>query len=140
MAMALARIKCPQREMEERRFAQILAETIALILKASAPEDVFDPIMEKMQQLVQGDAFNLMLVLGDYAQVVSQRGYEKWGVEDKITWLYFPLFQYQTLRMVYEKGEPLLIPDTSAVSWWLEVPGFEWIKCTCACPSRLEIG
>ncbi len=137
LAMALARDQAYRSEREERFFNQILTETMALILKASSPEEFFDPILEKVAQAIPGDAFNLMLVIGDYAQVVSHRGYEKWGVEERMNWLHLPLSDYQSLRTVHEKGEPLLVPDTSSAPWWAEIPGFEWIKSYMCAPLRI---
>ncbi len=138
LAIALARDRFLQTEREERHLVQTLAETVALILKAQSPEEFLDLILEKAEQIVPGDAFNLMFIIGDYAQVVAHRGYEKWGVEDKISWLNFHLTDYQTLRKVYESGEPLLIPDTTVVPWWVKVQGFEWLKSYMCAPVKVE--
>jgi len=138
LSIALARDRFLQTEREERHLVQTLAETVALILKAQSTEELLDLILEKVEQIVPGDAFNLMLIVGDYAQVVTHKGYDKWGVEDKISWLYFYFADYQTLREVYESGEPLLIPDTSAVPWWVQIPGFEWLKSYMCAPLKIE--
>ncbi len=137
LATALTRDQAHRSEREERLFNQVLAETMALILKAPSPEELFDLVLEKVAQVIPGDAFNLMLLIGDYAQVVSQRGYEKWGVEEKIRWLHLHLSDFQTIRTVCEKGEPLLIPDTSASSEWVVIPGFERIRSYMCAPLKI---
>jgi len=138
LAIALARDRFLQTEREERHLVQTLTETVALILKAQSPEEFLDLILEKAGQIVPGDAFNLMFIIGDYAQVVAHRGYEKWGVEDKISWLTLHLTDYQSIQKVYESGEPLLIPDTTAVPWWVKIPGFEWLKSYMCVPVKVE--
>ncbi|MCS7286253.1 MAG: ATP-binding protein [Anaerolineae bacterium] len=138
LSIALARDHTFQREKEERSFTSTVAETLTLILKISSPEDLFGPILEKVERIIQADAYNLMLIIGDYAQVVSHRGYEKWGVEEKIAWYSFPISDYQGLRTVYEKGEPLIIYDTASVSWWVQLPGFEWIRSYLCAPLKIE--
>lgn len=138
LSIALARDQAYRNEVEERQFTQTLADTAVLILKASSPEEIFNVVMEKLEQIIQGDAFNLMLIIGDYAQVVSHKGYEKWGVEDKIAWLHFPLSQYNNLQLVHERGEPLLIHDTSCVPWWVQLEGFEWIKSYMCAPLKFK--
>ncbi len=138
LAIALARDRFLQTEREERHLVQTLADTVTMILKAQLPEEFLDLILEKAEQIVPGDAFNLMFILGDYAQVVAHRGYEKWGVEDKISWLTFHLTDYQSLQKVYESGEALLIPDTTVVPWWVKIPGFEWLKSYICVPVKVE--
>ncbi len=126
-----------QAEHEQRELAEALAKAAALINTLDL-DQVLDHILEQVDRIVPGDAFNVMFLEHDVARVVRWRGYEHLGLEKYIADLVVPLAEYPNMVKMAETGEPALIPDTSVdTDWRLEKEQGRW-RSYVGTPIRVE--
>jgi len=127
-------------EQEQRELAQALAEAAIAVSSTLDINEVLDRILDQVQQVVAGDAFNVMLLVPgeDKARVVRWRGYERFGVEDQIAGLLFQISKYPNLMKMVETGDAVLIPDTAADPEWVKLKGWEWLRSYVAAPLRVK--
>ncbi|RLC79083.1 MAG: hypothetical protein DRI61_08670 [Chloroflexi bacterium] len=138
MALALENARLFQAERGQRELAEALAEAITVISGTLKLEEVLDRILEQVEQVVPGNAFNIMVLDGGKARVVRWRGYERFGVEDEVADLTLPITTYHTLLKMAETGEPVLIPDTSADPHWVRWEGWDWLHSYVAAPIQFR--
>jgi signal transduction histidine kinase len=117
LGMALEKVRLFQSEREQRRQATALEEAAAAVSGTLDLDEVLDRILAQVEKVVEGDAFNVMLIEEqDVARVVRRRGYEgrDWGVQAA------RVARYGLLRRMIETGEPVIVPDTVADPDWIE--------------------
>jgi PAS domain S-box-containing protein len=134
VAVALENARLFQAEHEQRELAEALAEAAAAIGSTLDLDQVLDRILEQVDRVIPGDAANVMLIEGDQARIARWRGYERFGVQERIPAITFSLAETAGLRRMRDTGNPLLIPDTAAEPGWVQVPGTEWIQSYLAAP------
>ncbi|MCP4539927.1 MAG: GAF domain-containing protein [Chloroflexi bacterium] len=126
-----------QAEHEQRELAEALAESAAIINTLDL-DQVLDRILEQVDRIVSGDAFNVILLENEIARAVRWRGYEHLGLEKYIAHLSVPLTEYPNMVKMAETGEPSLIPDTSTdTDWRLEREQGRW-RSYIGAPIRVE--
>lgn len=96
---------------------------------------MLDRILEQVARVVAGDAFNVMLVEGDDARVVRQRGYEDLGIETPIAAL--PVAGYPSLTRVARSGASLVVSDTATDPGWAPRGGGQWLRSYVGAPIRV---
>jgi PAS domain S-box-containing protein/putative nucleotidyltransferase with HDIG domain len=117
-----------QAEREQRELAEALEEAAAAVSSTLEPDQVLDRILEQVERVVAGDAFNIMLVEDGVARMVRWRGYERLGIEKRIAQFSPPVVELPSLvHMVQTKG-PVVIPDTSTDPEWVPLEGWEWLR------------
>jgi len=138
VASAIANARLYEEEREQRRFAEALAEAAAAVSSTLDLDQVLDRILEQVEQVVPGDAFNIMLVENEHARVVRWRGYDEDSKKGRrFTTSPMPIAQYPALREMVETGGPVVVPDTATDSNWVREPDWEWIRSYVAAPIRV---
>ena len=122
LGVALKNARLFEAERRQRRQTEALEEAAAIVSGTLNLEQVLDRILEQVEKVVDGDAFNVVLIRGEEtAHVVRRRGYDtrNWGV----TSLSIP--GYPLLLEMIETGNPILVSNTTADDRWVEERGHE---------------
>jgi putative nucleotidyltransferase with HDIG domain len=117
-----------QAEREQRKLAEALEEAAAAVSSTLEPDQVLDRILEQVERVVAGDAFNIMLIEEGTVRMVRWRGYERLGIEKRIAHFSAPVVELPSLVQMVQTGEPAVIPDTSADPDWALLEGWEWLR------------
>jgi two-component sensor histidine kinase len=133
-AEAIEHARLFQAEREQRQLTQALREAADVVSRTLDLDQVLDHILEQVERVVEGEAFNIMLVEGNYARVVRWRGYESFGADEPIATLYMPIDWYPTLSRMVETGRPVSIPDTANEPDWVSRKGWEWQRSYVSAP------
>jgi len=136
MGIALENIRLLQAERKSRLLAEALSQAAIELSSTLNLEEILDLILEHVNSLIPGDAFNVLFLEGEEVKVARARGYEKFGVADKVVGMTLPLFP--NLKRMAETGKAVLIPDTESEPEWVKVPGFEWLRSYVASPIRFR--
>ncbi len=136
-AVAVENSRLFQAEREQRRLTEALQEAADVVSSTLDLDQVLDRILEQVERVVAGDAFNIMLIEGSNARVVRWRGYERLGVAGQIASFSIPIAKYSTLRNMIRAGKPMVVPDTAADPDWVPLEGWEWLRSYVSAPIRV---
>ncbi len=124
LSIALENARLFEAEREQRRQTEALEEAAAVVNGTLDLDQVLDRILEQVERVIDGDAFNIILIEDDdTARVVRRRGYDRedWGV------LSLSFGEYPVLLEMIETGKPKVVPDTAAdPDWILEAGQEQW--------------
>jgi len=134
-AVALENARLFEQEREQRELAEALGEAAAAVSSTLHPDQVLDRILEQVERIVTGDAFNVMLIESDTARMVRWRGYERVNV--KVLGTAFPIAEYPSLVKMMQTREPVVISDTATDPDWPLQEGWEWMRSYVAAPIRV---
>ncbi|HET91169.1 MAG TPA: GAF domain-containing protein [Chloroflexi bacterium] len=123
-----------QAEREQRELAQALERAAAAVSSTLDRNQVLDRILEQAARVVAGDAFNIMLVKDGLAQVVRARGYEQFGVAERVLRFAAPISDFPGMIQMVQTGEPRPFPDTAADPDWVSPAGWEWQRAYVGAP------
>ncbi|HHS97903.1 MAG TPA: PAS domain S-box protein [Chloroflexi bacterium] len=138
IGVAIHNIRLYRAEQRERELAEALAETAAVVGGTLDLGQVLEGILNQVQRVVAGDAFNISLIEGDHARIVRARGYERVGKATEILDLSIPLHSLYGLSKMVQTGAPVVVPDTAAERRWVHKPGWEWIRSYVGAPIRVK--
>ncbi|HIC89331.1 MAG TPA: GAF domain-containing protein [Anaerolineae bacterium] len=99
---------------------------------------VLDRILEQVDRVIPCDATNIMLVESGRARVVRWRGYERFGAEEFVSQVVFPITEVPNLQHMVETGEPMFITDTATYPGWVRVPVQAWLRSYAAAPIHVR--
>ncbi len=136
-AVAVENSRLFQAEREQRELAEALEKAAAAVSSTLDLDQVIDHILEQVERVVPGNTFNVMLVEGDIARRVRERGYEHLDAAHIVPYVTIPLAKYPSLSKMRDGGEPIIIPDTSVDSDWVPSAGGEWRRSYVAAPIRV---
>ncbi len=137
-AIAVENSRLFQAEREQRRLTEALQQAADVVGSTLDLDQVLDRILEQVERVVAGDAFNIMMIIeGDSASVVRWRGYQRLGVEDQIANFSIPITEYPTLAKMILTGEPIVIQDTVADPEWVPGHSLEWLRSYVSAPIRV---
>jgi two-component sensor histidine kinase len=125
-------------ERTERELAQALAEAAAVVNSTLELDLVLERILEQVERVVAGDAFNIMLVEGDHLRVVRWRGYDRFGAEEVIRGLFLPIAALPPVARMLERGEPVLVEETETDPLWVSLERRGWIRSFVGAPIWLD--
>jgi PAS domain S-box-containing protein len=129
------RRRAQEAEKEQRRFAEALAETSAVLNRTLDLDKVLDHILASLVELVPHDVADIMLVVSDDTRIVRSRGYEKFGVsEEAVKTLRLPIADTPNLNQMAETQDPLVIPDIRNYRDWVDAPTSAWIRSYVGAP------
>jgi signal transduction histidine kinase len=138
VAVAVENGRLLQAERGQREFAEALAAAAAGVGSTLQLNMVLDRILEQVERVVAGDAFNIMLVEeADVARVVRWRGYERLEAEDVISNLSVVIMDYPALVKITREGKPYIVHDTAADPDWVPRQGQEWLRSYVGAPIRV---
>ena len=136
-AVAIENARLFEKERKQRRVSEALEAAAAAVGSTLELEAVLDRILEQVARVVDGDAFNVMLVENDCASVCRWRGYEQFGAEAFVSGVDFYLPEVPNLQQMSETREPMVIADTDAYEGWVDVPAQRWIRSYIGAPIEL---
>jgi len=136
-AVAIENARLFERERKQRRVSEALEEAAAAVGSTLELEEVLDRILEQAARVVDGDAFNVMLVEEDVATVCRWRGYERYGADAFMSTAEFAVSDVSNLREMSRAGQPMVIEDTTSYDGWLDVPVQRWLKSYMGAPIML---
>ena len=126
-----------QAERTQRQLAEALQQAADVVSSTLDLDQVLDRILEQVERVMAGDAFNIMLIENAHAQVVRWRGYEQFEPPDAIAGLNIPLTQYSTLHQMIQTGEPIVVLDTATDPDWTPLAGWSWLRSYLSAPIRV---
>lgn len=136
LGAATERLRLFQAEREQRELAEALQKAAAAVGSTLDTDVLLDRILEQVEHVVPGDAFNIMLLTGDgQVQVARRRGYEQLG--DHTDRKVYALGQIPNLPLMVNTGEPIVIADTAADATWISLEGREWLRSYVGAPIRV---
>lgn len=124
------------RESDQRKLAEALADTAAVINSTLNLDEVLENILENVGKVVPHDTANIAL-LDDNKRVrfVRIRGYEKYGTENIVPTIEVGVDEIPNLKRMAETGKASINPDTDAdPEWDRTMPGSGWIKSYMGAP------
>lgn len=136
-AVAVENSRLFEAEREQRRLAEALQKAAEVVSSTLELDQVLDRILEQVERVVVGDAFNIMLISGGIAQVVRSRGYEQLLADEPIASLQMPVVDYPSLTRMMQTGKPLVIPDTASDPDWVQRAGWEWLRSYVSAPIQV---
>ncbi len=113
-----------EKELEERRAVRqeltaALSTAAVSVNSRLQPDEVLDCILEQVARVVNGEAFNVMLINADSVRIVRWRGYDKLELGIKVSTEPMPLDKYPSLIKMLRTSAPVVIPDTLADPHWV---------------------
>jgi len=135
LSIALENARLFQAEREQRQQTEALEEAAAVVNGTLDLDQVLDRILEQVERVIDGDAFNIMLIEDDNtARVVRRRGYDRedWGV------LSLSFGQYPLLMKMVQTGKPVFVPDTAVDPDWIRGEGQEHWRSYIGVPIRVS--
>ncbi len=137
VAAAIANARLFQAERRQRELAKALEEAAAAVSSTLNLDQVLDRILEQVERVVEGDAFNVMLIEGDHAQVVRCRGYERLNAAGRVPRRPIAVAEYPSLLSMVQTGQPVVVLDTASDPGWMLGEGLKWRRSYVAAPIRV---
>jgi GAF domain-containing protein len=137
-AVAIENARLFERERKQRRVSEALEEAAAVVGSTLELEDVLVRILEQVARVVDGDAFNVMLLDEENcARICDRQGYEPFEAERFVSTAEVSTSEIPVLREMSHTGEPLVIGDTTAHEGWVDVPAQRWSRSYVGAPITL---
>jgi PAS domain S-box-containing protein len=137
LGTATERLRLFQSEQEQRELAEALEKAAAAVSSTLDLDQVLNRILEQVERIVPGDAFNIMLLEKDTIRIVRWRGYGPLGVEAGIRHLTMSTDTYPRLAELVRTGKTDIVSDTSVHPDWTQIEGWEWLRSCMASPIRI---
>lgn len=128
------RKRAEQAERNQRNFAEALRHASAALTNTLSLDEVLDHIMDEIKLVIPHDACRVLLVQGDVATVARSRGYAERGLSDWYANLRLVISDTENLRVMYQTGQPMAIPDTHDFPGWIRMPEVEWLRSYAGAP------
>ncbi|HZQ10285.1 MAG TPA: GAF domain-containing protein [Anaerolineae bacterium] len=124
-------------EREQRSFAQALGDAAALLNRATDYERVLDDILDAVARIVPYETASIFMRDGEVLRFARARGFEKYGLQDWIRTLSFPIIGTVKFWKLAEKGIPVIVQDTQTDEEWVPLPEVTWIRSHISVPIRM---
>ncbi len=98
-------------EREQRRFAQALVDTAAVLNASLNLDEVLDRLLEVLEQIVYYDAASIMLIEGGTAHAVRVHGRLNGALAEWLASQSHDIHTHARLSAMIRSGEPLIIAD-----------------------------
>jgi signal transduction histidine kinase len=140
LGTAAERLRLMQAEREQRELINALQEAAAVVSSTIEMDQVLNRILEQVERVVAGDAFNVMRIQDQRAQVVRWRGYEnviRSSQPDQSANRVYQLNSIPNLLKMIRTGKPIVISDTVTDPDWARLPAREWLRSYVGAPIRI---
>ncbi|MBN1976212.1 MAG: GAF domain-containing protein [Anaerolineae bacterium] len=124
-------------EREQRRLAEALKKAADVVGSTLNLDQVLDHILEQVARVVNGSAFNIMLLDGGTVHIVRWRGYEPFETAEHAGGLSMRVSEHPALMRAIMDGWPILLPDTAEHPDWVSIPGWEQLRSYVSVPVRI---
>jgi signal transduction histidine kinase/DNA-binding response OmpR family regulator len=139
LGAAAERLRLFQAEREQRALAEALQEAASIVSSTLEADLVLDRILEQVERVVAGDAFNIMLPARDGSvRVARWRGYERAQETEPEVGKEYQIGDIPNLLKMTQTGEPIIIIDTAADPDWIPLEGREWLRSYVGAPIRVS--
>jgi two-component sensor histidine kinase len=136
-AIAVENSRLFQAERQQRSLAEALQGAADAVSSTLDLYQVLDRILEQVERVVEGDAFNIMLVEGGLARVARWRGYQELGVADRIAGFSAPVADFPILMQMMGSGKPIIVSEAATDPNWVSLVGWEWLGSYLSAPIRV---
>jgi signal transduction histidine kinase/HAMP domain-containing protein len=119
---------------QERDLAKALSEASAILVTTLDFEQVLDHILDQVSRIIPNDAANIMMIKDDRARIFRSHGYDRLGLEEVLLSRSFRVSEVSSFKQMFEKREPMIIPDTTAYPDWVQIKGQESLRSYAAAP------
>ena len=136
-AIAVENSRLFQAERQQRSLAEALQGAADAVSSTLDLDQVLERILEQVERVVEGDAFNIMLVEGGLARVARWRGYQELGVAEGIAGFCAPIADYPTLAQMMHTGKPVIVSDAATDPNWVSLEGWEWLGSYLSAPIQV---
>lgn len=131
LGAATERLRLFQAEREQRDLAEALQEAAAVVSSTLEADEVLDRILEQVERVVPGDAFNIMLITDTKkARLARWRGYKRSPENGYEAKLEYNIDEIPNLRKMMQTGETAVVSDASTDPNWVVLGGQEWKSYT----------
>lgn len=139
VAAAIENTRLYEAERSQRELAETLRDALgagATLSRALDVEAVLDHLLDTLRQVVPYDTACIMEVeeAQRRAVVIRGRGYEKYGVADRIQGLIFDIQATPNLLWMYEHRAPLVVEDVRQASGWIDLEVSRHIRSWAGAP------
>ncbi len=125
-------------DADQRRLAEALQNTAAVLSSTLDQNGVFDRILEQVNLVVPSDCANIMLIEAGDARVVRSRGYEGRITQGFMDGVRLNVREMPMLKWMIEQNSAIAIPDTDeSGDWVLTDASYRWLKSYVAAPIRI---
>lgn len=138
VAVACENSRLFRAEREQRELAEALSQAAAAVGSTLELDRVLDRILEQVERVVPGDAFNIALVEDAGVRVVRRRGYDRLGVTEATSGRVLSVEDFPALARMVQTGEASLIADTANDPLWVPLGGKEWRRSYVGAPIHLR--
>lgn len=134
-AIAVENSRLFQSEREQRELTEALEKAAAAVSSTLELDQVLDRILEQVERVVTGDAFNVMMIEGDIARAV--RWLTRGRVERRYRQFAARVAKYPNLVRMVESGEPVVVSDSAIDPDWVVEEGWEWVRSYVGAPVQV---
>ncbi len=120
-------------QQEQRRLAEALAESAAIVGSSLELEEVLDRLLEQAARILPADALNIMLIEEGHVRPIRWRGYEKFPCADELPTLNLPLDTYPSWELMVRRKHTIIIPEIPA-EMWREAEKWRWLHSYVGAP------
>lgn len=121
-----------QSERHQRRLAEAMRDTIAVLATLHDMDAVMEQILTSAAQVVPYDGAAIFLSEGEGGRLAYTRGFSAEALAALNA--YIGRTALSNVRLVCDSGEPYIIRDTRDMERWTRVPGTEWIRSSLGVP------
>ncbi len=121
-------------ERQLRALSDALRDTASALNSTLNFREVLERILLNVGKVVPHESANIMLLDGEWVEVLFHQGYLASQTGQFLEGLRFRLEEFPTLQKMYETNLPLVIPDTTKSSLWRDNPIMAWIKSYAGMP------
>ncbi|GAP10261.1 protein containing PAS domain S-box [Bellilinea caldifistulae] len=121
-------------ERQLRALSDALRDTAAALNSTLNFREVLERILLNVGKVVPHESANIMLLDGEWVEVLFHQGYLSNQTGEYLEGLRFKLIEFPTLQKMVESLLPLVIPDTEKSSLWRGNSTMGWIKSYAGMP------
>ena len=121
-------------ERQLRALSDALRDTAAALNSTLNFREVLERILLNVGKVVPHESANIMLLDGEWVEVLFHQGYLSNQTGEYLEGLRFKLIEFPTLQKMVESLLPLVIPDTEKSSLWRGNSTMRWIKSYAGMP------
>lgn len=128
-----------QEEDRQRRLAQALQETAALLNSSLNLNVVLDRLLMQVERVLAYDTASIMLIEDGVASISYHRNFESHGFKPAdLAAIRLKVDEKESLRWMYEQRRPMLIAKTADAPWWSQEAAAIWIKSYLGAPIQID--
>jgi PAS domain S-box-containing protein len=136
-AQSLERARLYEAERQERALAEALRDTLVALSSTWDLSELFDQILNNIDQVVQHDVADIMLIHDGTARVVRSHRYADYGLvpsEQDMQGFSLRVADTPLLKRVADYKQPSIIEDTRTDEAWIKVHDPDLIRSTLTVP------